>query len=315
MYHTTGITDFKQKLVGLGADGTNVNSGDKNGVQAVLKQEMAWLVFIWCMGHRLELSIKDALKGTYFKMVDEMLLRIYYLYEKSPKKLRELKEIHELIKETFEFADDSVRPIRASGTRWIAHKLNAIQRILDKYGIYISHLENSITEDKAYKADQRAKMKGYIKEWKSSKMLFNLAFYCDILNPLKKVSLVFQKEGVDVVEVTNAISKAKRDFARLTKRRVNDFPRIRDLLSKNENDDDDEDLMIYQNVNLKSFERELEQLEEKKVEELDAVQSNLEARLEEKNSEYLEAITQIINCQGWERYFLSLHKKKKRHSM
>ena len=51
-----------------------------------------------------------------------MLLRIYYLYEKSVKKGRELVEIHSLMKETMEFDSAGVRPVRASGTRWIAHK-------------------------------------------------------------------------------------------------------------------------------------------------------------------------------------------------
>ena len=54
--------------------------------------------------------------------VDEMLLRIYYLYQKSPKKLRELEDIHNFVKQTIEFDDNGIRPLRANGTRWIAHK-------------------------------------------------------------------------------------------------------------------------------------------------------------------------------------------------
>ena len=37
---------------------------------------------MWCLAHRLELAIKDAMKVSYFDMVDEMLLRLYLLYEK-----------------------------------------------------------------------------------------------------------------------------------------------------------------------------------------------------------------------------------------
>jgi hypothetical protein len=37
---------------------------------------------------RLELSLKDALKNTFFSSVDELLLQVYYVYEKSPKKSR-----------------------------------------------------------------------------------------------------------------------------------------------------------------------------------------------------------------------------------
>ena len=70
----------------MGADGASVNSGDKQGVQALVQEELSWVVFVWCMAHRLELALKDSLSDTFFKEVDEMLLRIYYLYEKSPKK-------------------------------------------------------------------------------------------------------------------------------------------------------------------------------------------------------------------------------------
>jgi len=43
--------------------------------------------------------IKDALKGTAFDHIDEMLLRLYYIYERSPKKCRELEEIVTHLKE------------------------------------------------------------------------------------------------------------------------------------------------------------------------------------------------------------------------
>ena len=61
------------------------------GVQAIMKEEMPWIVFVWCMTHRLELAIQDALKDTFFDEIGDMVLRILYLHQKSPKKLRELK--------------------------------------------------------------------------------------------------------------------------------------------------------------------------------------------------------------------------------
>ena len=47
----------------------------------------------WCLAHRLELAVKDALKGTSFDLINDMLLRLHYIYEKSPKKCRELEEV------------------------------------------------------------------------------------------------------------------------------------------------------------------------------------------------------------------------------
>ena len=91
-----------------------------------------------------------------------MLLRIYYLYTKSGKKLRELKEIYDIVRNTFKFNNNTgVRPIRASGTRWIAHKTAAISRIIEKFGVYIIHCEN-VAEDTSYNAEQRSKVKGRV---------------------------------------------------------------------------------------------------------------------------------------------------------
>ena len=56
-----------------------------------MKEDMPWIVFVWCMAHRLELAIQDALKDTFFDEIGDMVLRILYLHQKSPKKLRELK--------------------------------------------------------------------------------------------------------------------------------------------------------------------------------------------------------------------------------
>ena len=90
-----GITEFKSKLIGYKADGASANLGDKNGVNAKLQEMCPWLIFNWCLGHHLELSIK-VLIGTSFDDVDEFLLSLYYyIYEKSPKKLFQLKDLYD----------------------------------------------------------------------------------------------------------------------------------------------------------------------------------------------------------------------------
>ena len=72
--------DFRSTLVGFGADGACLNKGNKNGVIALLREEMLWLVFNWCISHRLELALKDSLKGSMFDEIDGMLTNIHYLY-------------------------------------------------------------------------------------------------------------------------------------------------------------------------------------------------------------------------------------------
>ena len=71
------------------------------------------------MAHRLELAARDALKGTTFDLIDDMLLRLYLIYENSPKKCRQLEEICSNLKQclTIDPEDGGVTPVRASGSR------------------------------------------------------------------------------------------------------------------------------------------------------------------------------------------------------
>ena len=55
------------------------------GLHRLLKEDVPWLTVSWCLGNRLELSIRDALKSTFFTTIDELLLQVYFMYEKCPK--------------------------------------------------------------------------------------------------------------------------------------------------------------------------------------------------------------------------------------
>ena len=79
--------DLLKKLVAFGADGTNSNSGEIT-IAALRETFGDWIIFIWCVSHRLELGIKDALKGTVFDDINELLLNVYLLYKKSPTKIK-----------------------------------------------------------------------------------------------------------------------------------------------------------------------------------------------------------------------------------
>ena len=82
--------DECKKLVGVGTDGAASNIAAA-GLKGLVERRLDCFLWMWCLAHRLELAVKDALKGTRFDLIDEMLLRLYYLYEKSPKKCRELE--------------------------------------------------------------------------------------------------------------------------------------------------------------------------------------------------------------------------------
>ena len=134
------------KLVGLGTDGGASANIARAGLKGLVEQKLPWVFWMWCLAHRLELAIKDALKTTSFTLIDEMLLRLYLLYEKSPKKCRELEEIMTHLKECL--SDTSVR---ACGSRWISHMVGAMKRVISKYGVYTNHLA-TLSEDTSLKS-------------------------------------------------------------------------------------------------------------------------------------------------------------------
>ena len=93
----------------------------KKHVIAFMREKYPWVYFIWCLAHRLELSLKDAIEETCFKSVDEMILRLYYLYVKSPKKKRKLKELYASYKVLFS-CTKGVKPKKASGWKGVQNR-------------------------------------------------------------------------------------------------------------------------------------------------------------------------------------------------
>ena len=101
------------------------------------------ITFFWYLAHHLELALKYSWKTTYFCTIDEMPLRLYYLYEKSPKKCTQLDEVvQELwlcLEEDVRPTSEGNRPLRACGTRFVSHKALALGRVIDKYGVYLNY--------------------------------------------------------------------------------------------------------------------------------------------------------------------------------
>ena len=70
-------------------DGAAVNIGLKDDLIKLIQDDRPWVGLVWCLAHRLELGIKDALSN-WVKPVEVNLQYLYYMYEKSSKNPREL---------------------------------------------------------------------------------------------------------------------------------------------------------------------------------------------------------------------------------
>ncbi len=163
-------------LVGIGTDGGSANIAAA-GMKGLVEKELPWVFWMWCLAHRLELAVKDALKHTSFDLIEEMLLRLHYVYERSQKKCRQLEEIIADLRQCLTFGDAGIRPVRASGSRWVTHKLNAMKRVLSKFGAYTNHLA-ALSEDSSVKSSDQAKLRGYCQKWVDAQVPPGLCFFC-----------------------------------------------------------------------------------------------------------------------------------------
>ena len=186
-----GIPNWKEKLLGFCSDGASVNFGQVRGVSALLKAQSPWIVSVWCLAHRLELAVKDAFKGTYMDTVIEILTTIYYFYKGSSKRNREAQELADIMDEHF------YKPAKANGTRWVDHKLQAVSKLLKNWPIIVSHMSN-YAEDNSNRGEDRAKAKGIIKKLCQYKLVYYLYFLKDVLSEVSRVSLLFQREDINV---------------------------------------------------------------------------------------------------------------------
>ena len=291
--------DWKMKLIGFGCDGISVNIAER-GLKMYLQDVVPWIEVFWCLAHRLELALKDALKGTLFKSVDEMLLQVYYLYEKSPKKCRELETVVEELKCCIapgEFPQHGGhKPLRACGTRFVAHKFAALERLVDRLGAYLSHL-TVLSDDPKTKSVDRQRLKGYILKWRNAKMLIGSALFCDVLKPSSILCKILQEDDICVVRAIEAVLKASQSADQLKDTPFRDLPTVNNVLSRISHNDDEGSVM-YQGVELTNYEGAITFLDNNYRQYLTLVQDCLRDRVKLQSTELLTHSLTILATHG-----------------
>ena len=89
-------------------------------------------------------------------------------------------------------------PVRANGTRWMEHKLQALNWISKNYGLLMAPLSN-LTKDTTYPSGERAKFKGMHLKYRNAKYPLYVEYFIEALTPAAELSLHFQCEAIDVV--------------------------------------------------------------------------------------------------------------------
>ena len=208
--------DWKEKLIATGSDGASVNLGKNHSVTALLKKDVPKLITMHCVNHRLELSVLDAIKkknGDVFARIKKVLHLLYNHYSRSPKAVRELKNLAEAMQVK------CLKPSKMNGTRWMPHFYRALTILLKKenYKLYITHFED-IIKDGTGGVSCLGRAKKILKFLKSKKLMHYMHFLLDVLEILSDLSLEFQQDEASLPDVVKALDHALTKLVALQQR-------------------------------------------------------------------------------------------------
>ena len=82
-----------------------------------------------------------------FSAIDELLLQLYVMYEKSPKQYAQLDDrltdLKACLEPDYMPSAGGHRSVCPRGTRFVAHNVPALGRLIDCHGAYINHLNTT----------------------------------------------------------------------------------------------------------------------------------------------------------------------------
>ena len=202
-FHDISMSELASKVIFLASDSASVNSGIKSGLAVKFCQAgVSWLVFAWCLCHRLELALGDHLEEV-MEPVKKCLTNLFYCYGNSLKKLWELQKLHNVLSELHQFEDGCVKPSKWSDTHWIAHLLCSMSCLVDNFGLYLQHFKNIIVDDS--KSTDKTTLEGKCWQLTDSKVLLLSAFFIDILDPPKTFCVASQKNDFNVIKIADRL--------------------------------------------------------------------------------------------------------------
>ncbi len=201
------------------------------------------------------------------------------------------------------------RPLRASGTRFVAHKVVALERFIDRFGAYLNHL-TSLVEDFSTKPVDKQKLKGYIKQWKDAKILLGCACFHDILKPAAILCKVLQNNDLCIVSAIEAVLRTVANIERLRSTEVEEFSTVKKVLLRVKEEPattgsvSNGSEFVYQGIELLRYHQGLAFLKHHKSEYVGNVLACLKDRLKDRESARDELLThalKIVATHGWEK--------------
>ena len=186
----SALVDSKEinlrNVMGFGSDGAAVMIGRETGVSTRLKVHNPLMVNIHCVAHRLALAASQASNDIpYLKKFKNIVHNLYQFYHNSPVRMAGLHAIQEVL------GDQTLKLKEAKDVRWLSHNA-AIQTLRRTLPSVVASLEREAVERGEPVALGLAKM------IKTYEFVATLYLFSDILPHICRLSLVFQREDVDL---------------------------------------------------------------------------------------------------------------------
>lgn len=150
-----------------------------------------------------------------------------------------MKELADILEENV------VKPARADGTRWVDHRKRALGALAKNYPTVVAHLNEVSSQQRPdIRKEDAAKAKGWLKKLQSFKFVWHTALYTDMLTELSSLSLLFQRDNVNLPDVVDGVRMTQQVLNEMS---TSDGPKVRDVIRQLEG-------TIYKGVNLTDVE-------------------------------------------------------------
>ena len=166
---------LKDHLIGIMTDGASVMTRVENGVVTQLKRDYPRVKAIYCVAHKLELSVKDALKAvTSTNHFEIFITKLYTLYHQSYKNQRELEIAAASVQETLR----KITPIFT--IRWVSSSFRAVKAVWHDFAALSQHFQDA-SADQSRSSKDRDKYLGLMKHMQTTGFVTDLANMKDVL--------------------------------------------------------------------------------------------------------------------------------------
>ena len=122
------------------------------------------------------------------KNVHEMLQGLYKHYHYSPKALRELRELAQLLDEKIN------KPVNLRGTRWLRHMIRALAFMIKSFSVIYAHLKNTTSENTS-SVEMKDRARNTVNVLRNFRNRF-IHLTLDVLAVFKALSLLFQRDDI-----------------------------------------------------------------------------------------------------------------------